>query len=232
MWVVPQPIAIAARRNIQPHHRTVLAKYLLPLPHTDCPLLYWHQTLALPQDFSRKTSNFAMMFARISFLMCVLPHVAHFFILSLVQPCLPGRTQATFGAQDVRDIRKWSFGFPASAGQLGTSQRGCDECLSLLCCRCVCWRWFVVKVLIYNLFMKKKYFPIHRRLKCFSFIWVKCHKKEAKQDRCWLELTQPGELVLLLPECILATKYYAQRDIPVKGNLLPTLTVAKSGLQQ
>lgn len=146
--------------------------------------------------------------------MCVLSHVAHFFLLSLVQPCLPGRTQATSGAQGVRDIRKWIFGIPASAGQLGTPKRGCDGCLSLLCCRCVCWRWFVVKVLRYTLFMKKKYFPIHRRLKCFSFIWVKCHKKEAKQDRCWLELTQAGELVLLLPECVLATKYYAQRDIP------------------
>lgn len=52
--------------------------------------------------------------------MCVLSHVAHFFLLSLVQPCLSGRTQATSGAQGVRDIRKWIFGFPASAGQLGT----------------------------------------------------------------------------------------------------------------
>lgn len=52
--------------------------------------------------------------------MCILSHVAHFFRLSLVQPCLPRRTQATSGAQRVRDIRKWIFGFPATAGQLGT----------------------------------------------------------------------------------------------------------------
>ena len=128
--------------------------------------------------------------------------------------------------------QEMNFWFPSLCRSTRHTQGGCDRCLSLLRCRCVYWRWFVVKVLRYTLFMKKKYFPIHRRLKCFSFISVKCHRKEAKQDRCWLELTQAGELVLLFPKCVLTTKYYAQRGILVQRSLLPTLTVAESGLQQ
>lgn len=64
--------------------------------------------------------------------MCDLSHTAHFFLLSLVQLCLPGGTQATSGALGVRDTRKCSFSSPASTVQVGTPERGCDGCLPLL----------------------------------------------------------------------------------------------------
>lgn len=101
--------------------------------------------------------------------MCDLSHIAHFFLLSLVQLCLPGGTQATSGALGVRDTRKCSFRSPASTVQVGTPERGCDGCLPPLHYS-VFGADDVWSTEIYSVFMKKKYFPIHGRLKCFGFI--------------------------------------------------------------
>lgn len=166
--------------QLHSHHRTVLAKY--------CHCL----TLIVPYCTGNRPSTSSELLQKTQQLchdVCKKNQFPHVYLISRcsllsVKSCTALSAQKDpghFWSPTCKGHQEMNFWFPSHCRSTRHTQGGCDGCLLLLRCRCVCWRWFVVKVLRYTLFMKKKYFPVHSGLN--ALVLFELNVTERKQNK-------------------------------------------------